>query len=55
MSPNAGRADDVARALMYVHMNPPPGREDEFDAWYDQHAPARLAMPGVLSARRYRG
>ena len=40
---------------MYVHMNPPPGREDEFDAWYDQHAPARLAMPGVLSARRYRG
>jgi hypothetical protein len=42
-----------ATALLYVHMNPPPGGEDEFNAWYDQHAPARRAMPGVLSARRY--
>jgi len=60
MEPNAGNVatsgtEGVPRALMYVHMNPPPGGEDEFDAWYDQHAPARLAMPGILSARRYRG
>jgi hypothetical protein len=40
-------------ALLYVHMNPPPGAEDAFNTWYDQHAPARLALPGVLSARRY--
>src|SRR6266516_2576079 len=42
------------QALLYVLMDPPPGAEDAFNAWYDQHAPARLAMPGILSARRYR-
>ena len=42
-----------ARALLYVHMNPPPGAEDEFHAWYEDHAAKRYAMPGILSARRY--
>lgn len=50
----AGRGEAEAQALLYVHMNPPPGAEDEFEAWYDKHAPSRGAMPGFLSARRYR-
>jgi len=50
---STGGLTDRATALMYVQMNPPPGNEDGFNAWYDQHAPARLAMPGFLSARRY--
>ncbi|MCC7371222.1 MAG: hypothetical protein IT306_22590 [Chloroflexi bacterium] len=41
------------QALLYVHMNPAPGREDEFHRWYDDHAAKRSALPGVLSARRY--
>jgi hypothetical protein len=43
---------DRATALLYVHMNPPDD-EAAFNAWYDKHAPARLAMPGILSACRY--
>jgi len=43
----------TARGLLYVHMNPPAGGDDEFNAWYDQHGPARLTMPGFLSAIRY--
>ena len=46
-----GQSD--AQALLYVHMNPPPGAEGEFHRWYDDHAAKRAAMPGVLSARRY--
>ena len=42
-----------ARALMYVHMDPPVGAEDEFHTWYDDHAAKRFAMPGFLSARRF--
>ncbi|MFN8522576.1 MAG: hypothetical protein U0821_05655 [Chloroflexota bacterium] len=42
-----------ATALMYVHMSLGSIPEDEFSRWYDKHAPARLAMPGVLTARRY--
>jgi hypothetical protein len=42
-----------ARALMYVHMDPPLGAEDEFHAWYDDHAAKRFALPGFLSARRF--
>src|SRR6266487_3244956 len=42
------------QALLYVLMNPPRSAEDAFNACYDQHAPARLACPGLLCARRYR-
>lgn len=32
-----------------------PGREAEFEAWYDtQHLPDLLRVPGVVSARRFR-
>ena len=40
-------------ALLYVLMDPPTD-EDAFRAWYDQHAAARLRMPGISSAARYR-
>lgn len=42
-----------ARALMYVQMDPPPGAEDAFHAWYDDHAAKRRSLPGFRSARRY--
>jgi hypothetical protein len=36
-------------------MNPPADDEDRFNAWYDEeHVPDRLALPGFLSARRYK-
>jgi hypothetical protein len=43
-----------SRALLYVHMTPSPAAEDDLNAWYDQHALARLALPGVNSAARYK-
>jgi len=36
-----------------VFANPPVGDEDAFNDWYDEHAAARLGVPGVLNARRY--
>jgi len=42
------------QALLVAMMNP-PADEDAFNAWYDEeHVPLRLAVPGFLSARRYR-
>jgi hypothetical protein len=36
-------------------MNPSsPAAEDDLNAWYDQHALARLALPGVNTAARYK-
>jgi hypothetical protein len=36
-------------------MNPPADDEAGFNAWYDdEHVPNRLALPGFLSARRYK-
>jgi hypothetical protein len=42
------------QAVLLALSNPPPGDEEGFNAWYDEHAPARLTVPGVSSARRYR-
>jgi hypothetical protein len=41
------------RAVLLALSSPPPGEEAAFNAWYDEHAPARLTVPGVSSARRY--
>jgi hypothetical protein len=42
------------KGLLLVTMEPPPAREEEFNAWYDgEHLPERLAVPGFESARRY--
>ncbi|MFI5615079.1 hypothetical protein [Amycolatopsis sp. NPDC051903] len=41
--------------LLYVLSEPGAVGEDEFHDWYDtEHAPARVAVPGVRSGHRYR-
>jgi hypothetical protein len=45
-----------ADGLLLNAMNITPEREAEFNEWYDkEHIPALRAVPGVLSARRFRG
>jgi hypothetical protein len=46
----------MARGVYVVRTRPvSPEREDEFNDWYDRaHIPELLAVPGFLSARRYR-
>lgn len=49
-------APDGAGGLLLNAMNIAPEREAEFNEWYDkEHIPALSAVPGVLSARRFRG
>jgi hypothetical protein len=43
----------LPRGLLLAFSDPPPGEEAAFDAWYNEHAPSRLTVPGVSSARRY--
>jgi hypothetical protein len=43
-----------SRGLLLAFSDPPAGDDEAFNAWYDEHAPSRLTVPGVLSARRYR-
>jgi hypothetical protein len=45
-----------AGGLLLNAMNVAPEVEAEFNEWYDkEHIPALAAVPGVLSARRFRG
>jgi hypothetical protein len=40
--------------LWLVFTKPVPGREDEYDKWYDEvHLPDVAAVPGVRAAQRY--
>lgn len=41
--------------LLMVMADPPAGNEDAFNQWYDEHASARLTVPGIESAQRYVG
>ena len=42
------------RGLLLTMTEPPPGMEEEFNAWYDEeHLPERLSIPGFRSARRW--
>lgn len=44
----------MKRGLLLTLTEPPPGMEEEFNAWYDaEHIPERLAIPGFRSARRW--
>jgi hypothetical protein len=53
---DGGGAPKDAPALLLNAMSVAPGHEREFDDWYDtEHIPALAAVPGTLSARRYRG
>ena len=43
------------RYILSVSSRAVPGREDEYDAWYeDVHAPEVTALPGFLSYERFR-
>ena len=44
----------MKRGLLLTLTEPPPGMEEEFNAWYDtEHVPERLAIPGFRSACRW--
>jgi hypothetical protein len=44
----------MARYLFVVNSNPAEGREQEYNEWYsNRHLADLLALPGVLSARRF--
>ncbi len=44
----------MAEGLFYVYTDPGSVDEAEFHDWYDhEHGPARLTVPGFLSASRY--
>ena len=50
----AGPAPAGTAALLLVGIAPPPGYEEEFEAWYNlEHLPALARVPGVLRARRF--
>src|ERR1035437_6712155 len=45
----------MAAGLFYVYTDPGSVDEAEFHDWYDhEHGPARLKVPGIRSAYRYR-
>ena len=45
----------TAPKLQLVFSEPPPGVSDEeFNRWYDAHLDEILAVPGYVSARRYK-
>jgi hypothetical protein len=53
LSPGELAAPPGAAALLMVGHD--PADEDDFNAWMDtEHVPALGAVPGVLSARRFR-
>ncbi len=45
----------MRRYKMLVMSRPAEGREDEYNAWYqDVHLPELVSLPGIVSARRFR-
>ncbi|MCI2422266.1 hypothetical protein MOQ72_33025 [Saccharopolyspora sp. K220] len=45
----------MAEGMLFVLSEPAPGQESAFHDWYDtEHAPARMGIPGIRTARRYR-
>jgi hypothetical protein len=45
----------MARFSFVVYSNPVEGREQEYNDWYtNQHLKDLLAIPGVISARRFK-
>ena len=40
---------------LIVYTDPADGREDEYNAWYDDvHLPEFTALPGVINGRRFK-
>jgi hypothetical protein len=53
--PGDGVAPNAAGGLLVSALNVAPEAETEFNAWYDtEHLPRLAALPGVLSARRFK-
>ena len=53
--PGRQAAPDNAGGLLMNAMNVAPEAEAEFNAWYnEEHIPALAAVPGCLSARRFK-
>ena len=45
----------MAKHCYVVYSAPVPGREDEYNRWYnDQHIPDVLRVPGFTAAQRFR-
>ena len=45
----------MAKFRLVVFTNPVPGREDEYDTWYNEvHLGDVLAVPGVVAAQRFK-
>lgn len=54
-SPGDAVAPAGAGGLLLVAMTPGAAKDAAFNAWYDnEHLPALAAVPGVLSARRFK-
>lgn len=48
-------AAEIPREIIIAFVNAVPGREAEFEEWYDgTHIPEILALPPFVAARRYR-
>ncbi len=44
----------LSNTILFSEMTPPPGKEGEFNTWYDtHHIPIRMAVPGFHGAQRY--
>src|SRR5690242_13126816 len=44
----------MARHYLLAFTNPTPGKEEEFNRWYDErHVPDLLAVTGLISAQRF--
>ncbi|MDE2372144.1 MAG: hypothetical protein KGN16_24465 [Burkholderiales bacterium] len=54
-APRSADGAEIRHYAMFVAIDAVPGREAEFNRWYDeQHLPDVLRIPGFRSARRYR-
>ena len=43
------------KTVLFSEMSPPIELEGEFNDWYDtEHIPLRMAVPGFVSAQRYK-
>lgn len=46
---------NVPREMLLALVNPVPGKDESFRQWYwETHIPEVLALPGFVSAQRYR-
>jgi ferredoxin len=50
-----GTVETMEHSAFVVRTEPVPGREDEFNDWYDhQHIPDLLTVPGIVAVQRFR-